>query len=30
MRHTGSTIRDAEESSGKHANRMAARMMGAR
>jgi ABC-2 type transport system ATP-binding protein len=30
MRHTGSTIRDAEESAGKHANRMAARMMGAR
>jgi ABC-2 type transport system ATP-binding protein len=30
MRHTGSTIRDAEESSGRHANRMAARMMGAR
>ena len=25
MRHTGSTIRDAEESAGKHANRMAAR-----
>jgi ABC-2 type transport system ATP-binding protein len=30
MRHTGSTIRDAEESGGKQANRMAARMMGAR
>jgi ABC-2 type transport system ATP-binding protein len=30
MRYTGTTIRDAEESSGKHANRMAARMMGAR
>jgi ABC-2 type transport system ATP-binding protein len=30
MRHTGSTIRDAEEQAGKHANRMAARMMGVR
>ena len=30
MSHTGTTIRDAEESAGKHANRVMAQMMGGR